>query len=77
KQRSELLKLHSGLIGSGRAFEICSDEVVRNREADEASQLDYIMKKSLVNENNKKIPLWKVASTEKQRFAEIFIQVSS
>lgn len=77
KQRSELSKLHSGLIGSGQAYEICSDEVVRNREADEASQLDYIMKKTLVNENNKKIPLWKVASTEKQRFAELYIQVSS
>ncbi|EPG6645233.1 TPA: replication endonuclease [Pseudomonas aeruginosa] len=77
KQRSELSKLNSGLIGSGQAYEICSDEVVRNREADEASQLDYIMKKTLVNENNKKIPLWKVASTEKQRFAELYIQVSS
>ncbi len=77
KQRSELLKLHSGLIGSGRAFEICSDEVVRNREADEAKQLDYLMKNAVAYENKKIIPLWKIASTEKQRFAEIFIQVTS
>lgn len=77
KQRSELLKLHSGLIGSGQAYEICSDEVVRNREADEAKQLDYIMKNSVAYENKKIIPLWKIASTEKQRFAEIFIQVTS
>ncbi len=77
KQRSELLKLHSGLIGSGQAYEICSDEVVRNREADEAKQLDYVMKNSVAYENKKIIPLWKIASTEKQRFAEIFIQVTS
>lgn len=77
KQRSELLKLHSGLIGSGQVYEICSDEVVRNREADEAKQLDYVMKNSVAYENKKIIPLWKIASTEKQRFAEIFIQVTS
>lgn len=77
KQRNELHKMHCGLIGAGQAYEICSDEVVRNREADEAKQLDYIMKNSVAYENKKKIPLWKIASTEKQRFAEIFIQVTS
>ena len=77
KQRNELYKLKLGVIGAGRDFEICSDEVVRDREADEAKQLDYIMKNSVVYENKKKVPLSKIASTEKQRFAEIFIQVTS
>lgn len=77
KQRSELRKLEIGLIGSGRNYEICSDEVVKNRAIDEAKQIEYIMKNFIVYENNKKIPLSKVASTEKQRFAELFIQVTS
>ena len=77
KQRSELSKMHSGLIGSGQAYEICSDEVVRNRETDEQKQYEYILSKYVVYANNKKIPLSKVASTEKQRFAEIYIQVMS
>lgn len=77
KQRNELLKLHSGLIGSGRAFEICSDEVVRDREAAEQKQYEYILSKYVVYADFKKVPLSKVVSTEKQRFAEIYIQVSS
>ncbi|HCE6885758.1 TPA: replication endonuclease [Pseudomonas aeruginosa] len=77
KQRSELSKLHSGLIGAGQAYEICSDEVVRNREADEQKQYEYILSKYVVYADHRKIPLSKVVSTEKQRFAEIYIQVTS
>ncbi|KMN17493.1 MULTISPECIES: replication endonuclease [Pseudomonas] len=77
KQRSELLKLHSGLIGLGRAFEICSDEVVQDREAAEQKQYEYILSKYVVYADHRKTPLSKVVSTEKQRFAEIYIQVSS
>ena len=77
KQRNELHKMHCGLIGSGRAFEICSDEVVRDREAAEQKQYEYILSKYVVYADFKKIPLSKVVSTEKQRFAEIYIQVSS
>ena len=77
KQRSELSKLHSGLIGSGQAYEICSDEVVRNREADEQKQYEYVLSKYVVYADHRKIPLSKVVSTEKQRFAEIYIQVAS
>ena len=71
------MKLHSGLIGSGRTFEICSDEVVRDRDAAEQKQYEYILSKYVVYEGHKKIPLSKVVSTEKQRFAEIYVQVSS
>lgn len=77
KQRSEMHKLEIGLIGSGSNYEICSDEVVKNRAMDEAKQIEYIMKNFIVYENNKKVPLSKVASTENQRFAELFVQVTS
>ncbi|WP_346098368.1 replication endonuclease, partial [Pseudomonas veronii] len=77
KQRNELMKLHSGLIGSGRTFEICSDEVVRDRDAAEQKQYEYILSKYVVYADHKKVPLSKVVSTEKQRFAEIYVQVSS
>ncbi|HEJ2711091.1 TPA: replication endonuclease [Pseudomonas aeruginosa] len=77
KQRSEMRKLEIGLIGSGSNYEICSDELVKSRAIDEAKQFEYIMKKFIVYENGKKVPLSKVASTEKQRFAELFVQVTS
>ena len=65
KQRSELLKLHSGLIGLGRTFEICSDEVVQDRETAEQKQYEYILSKYVVYADHRKIPLSKVVSTEK------------
>ena len=77
KQRNELYKLERGFIGAGQAYEICSDEVVRDRGIAEQKQYEYILNKYVVYADFKKIPLSKVVSTEKQRFAEIFIQVTS
>lgn len=77
KQRAELVKLHSGMIGAGQTYEICSNEAVRDREITEQQQYEYILNKYAVYANGKKIPLSKVASTEKQKFAELYIQVSS
>jgi|GEM_PF-2233591 len=77
QQKSELKKLSLGMIGAGCKYEVCSSELVKNRLADEARQIEYIKGQYLVYDNNKRVPLSEVISTEKQRFAELFIQVTS
>ncbi|MGV5080419.1 replication endonuclease [Pseudomonas aeruginosa] len=77
QQKTELRKLSLGLIGGGSTYEVCSSELVQNRLMDEARQMEYIKSQFIVYSNNKKVPLSEVVSTEKQRFAELFIQVNS